>query len=113
MDIICLTSNNEGTPVSLIEAQAGNLPVLTTDVGGVRDVVKDGETGYIVPKNNVTLFSEKLLFLIENDKERVRLSKNGWDFVRNKFHYESLVSSMSDYYKLLLDKKRINFGQNS
>lgn len=106
MDIICLTSNNEGTPVSLIEAQAGNLPVLTTDVGGVRDVVKDGETGYIVPKNNVTLFSEKLLFLIENDEERVRLSKNGWNFVREKFHYKTLVKNVNEYYKYLLEKKK-------
>jgi glycosyltransferase involved in cell wall biosynthesis len=106
MDIICLTSNNEGTPVSLIEAQAGNLPVLTTDVGGVRDVVKDGETGYIVPKNNVTLFSEKLLFLIENDEERARLSKNGWDFVREKFHYTTLVNNVNEYYKFLLEKKK-------
>jgi len=106
MDVICLTSNNEGTPVSLIEAQAGNLPVLTTDVGGVRDVVKDGETGYIVPKNNVTLFSEKLLFLIENDEERVRLSKNGWDFVREKFHYKTLVNNVNEYYKFLLEKKK-------
>ncbi len=42
MDLICLTSNNEGTPVSLIEAQAANIPVITTDVGGVRDIVLDG-----------------------------------------------------------------------
>lgn len=106
MDIICLTSNNEGTPVSLIEAQAGNLAVVSTDVGGVRDIVKEGETGYIVPKNNVTLFSEKLLFLIENDEERVRLSKNGWGFVRDKFHYKTLVNNVNEYYKFLLEKKK-------
>jgi glycosyltransferase involved in cell wall biosynthesis len=106
MDIICLTSDNEGTPVSLIEAQAGNLAVVSTDVGGVRDIVKEGETGYIVPKNNVTLFSEKLLFLIENDEERVRLSKNGWGFVRDKFHYKTLVNNVNEYYKFLLEKKK-------
>ena len=106
MDIICLTSNNEGTPVSFIEAQAGNLAVVSTDVGGVRDIVKEGETGYIVPKNNVTLFSEKLLFLIENDEERVRLSKNGWGFVRDKFHYKTLVNNVNEYYKFLLEKKK-------
>lgn len=107
MDIICLTSNNEGTPVSLIEAQAGNLAVVSTDVGGVRDIVKEGETGYIVPKNNVTLFSEKLLFLIENDETRKRFSKNGWNFVREKFHYKTLVKNVNEYYKELLEKKKI------
>jgi len=105
MDIMCLTSDNEGTPVSLIEAQAGNLPVISTDVGGVRDILKDGVTGFVVPKNNVTLFSEKLLFLIENDDERLRLSQNGWEFVREKFHYKTLVNNMNEYYKFLLDKK--------
>jgi len=106
MDIICLTSNNEGTPVSLIEAQAGNLAVVSTDVGGVRDIVKEGETGYIVPKNNVNLFSEKLLFLIEDDETRKRFSENGWNFVREKFHYTTLVKNVNEY-KELLDKKKI------
>ena len=107
MDIICLTSNNEGTPVSLIEAQAGNLAVVSTDVGGVRDIIKDGETGYIVPKNNVNLFSDKLLVLIEDDEIRNRFSKNGWDFVREKFHYKTLVRNVDEYYKFLLEKKKI------
>jgi glycosyltransferase involved in cell wall biosynthesis len=107
MDIICLTSNNEGTPVSLIEAQAGNLAVVSSDVGGVRDIIKDGETGYIVPKNNVNLFSDKLLVLIEDDEIRNRFSKNGWDFVREKFHYKTLVRNVDEYYKFLLEKKKI------
>lgn len=106
MDILCLTSDNEGTPVSLIEAQAGNLPVVTTDVGGVRDIVLNGETGWIVPKNNVSEFSEKLLLLIEDDVERNRLSQNGWDFVREKFHYTTLISNMERFYKVLLDRKK-------
>lgn len=106
MDILCLTSDNEGTPVSLIEAQAGNLPVITTDVGGVRDVVLNGETGWIVSKNNVSEFSEKLLLLIEDENERNRLSQNGWEFVKEKFHYTTLVKNMEEYYKFLLNNKK-------
>lgn len=106
MDILCLTSDNEGTPVSLIEAQAGNLPVITTDVGGVRDVVLNGETGWIVSKNNVSEFSEKLLLLIEDESERNRLSQNGWEFVKEKFHYTTLVKNMEEYYKFLLNNKK-------
>lgn len=105
MDIMCLTSKNEGTPVSLIEAQAGNLPIVTTDVGGVRDIMKDKETGYIVQKNNVEQFAEKLLLLIEDNELRNKFSKNGWNFVRNKFHYKTLVKNMNEYYQDLLDKK--------
>ena len=106
MDIICLTSDNEGTPVSLIEAQAGGLPIVTTDVGGVKDILLDGQTGYVVPKNNVSLFSEKLLHLVEDEMLRKSFSEKGWDFVKNKFHYTTLVNNMDEYYQFLLNKKR-------
>lgn len=106
MDIICLTSDNEGTPVSLIEAQAGNLPIVTTDVGGVRDVVKDQMTAFVVPKNNRDAFAEKLLILIENDSVRETMSQFGWEFVRERFHYTALTKNMEEYYKSLLERKR-------
>lgn len=105
MDIICLTSNNEGTPVSLIEAQACNIPIVTTDVGGIRDIVKENETGYIVSKNNALLFAEKLLLLTESKKNRERMSQNGWSYVKSNFHYTRLVKDMEHYYKKLLLNK--------
>ena len=106
MDLICLTSDNEGTPVSLIEAQAGNIPIVTTDVGGVRDVVIDGETAFVIEKNNVEQFAEKLLLLIEDNSLRDKMSKSGWDFVSKKFHYTTLVKNMEAYYNELLEKKQ-------
>lgn len=106
MDIICLSSNNEGTPVSLIEAQAANIPVVTTDVGGVKDIVLDGETGFIVPKNNPTRYAEKVLLLVEDEKKRKKMSQNGWTFVQEKFHYTTLVKNVEDYYHELLNAKQ-------
>lgn len=108
MDIICLTSNNEGTPVSLIEAQACNIPVISTDVGGVKDIVNDNETGFIIPKNNLEKFAEKLLFLIEDEKTRKKMSQNGWSFVKDNFHYQRLVKDMESYYKKLMKSKNPN-----
>jgi glycosyltransferase involved in cell wall biosynthesis len=104
MDFICLTSNNEGTPVSLIEAQAANIPIITTDVGGVRDIVLEGETGFIVPKNDVTSLSDKMRLLIEDEKLRKKMSQNGWTFVEHKFHYTTLVKNMEEYYHSLIGK---------
>ena len=106
MDIICLTSKNEGTPVSLIEAQAGGIPVITTDVGGVRDIVLEGETGYIIPVNDRELYEEKLMDLIQNEKKREIMSQNGWNHVEEKFHYRTLVKNMEALYMQLLEKKR-------
>lgn len=106
MDIICLTSKNEGTPVSLIEAQAANIPVVTTDVGGVRDIVLDGDTGFIVPINDKEIYVEKLMELIESEKIREKMSQNGWTFVRDKFHYGTLVQNMEQLYRSLLEKNK-------
>tara|TARA_R110002072_G_scaffold282761_3_gene445965 strand:+ start:38529 stop:39746 length:1218 start_codon:yes stop_codon:yes gene_type:complete len=106
MDIICLTSKNEGTPVSLIEAQASGVALISTDVGGVRDIIVEEETGYVVPVNETELFSEKLLFLVENENKRQIMSQNGWKFVEEKFHYKTLVKNMTKLYDELIERKR-------
>jgi glycosyltransferase involved in cell wall biosynthesis len=90
--------------VSLIEAQACNVPVISTDVGGVRDIVLEGETGFIIQKGDLKGFSEKLGILIENDEIRKKMSQNGWNYVREKFHYLRLAKDMEAYYKELLEK---------
>ena len=105
MDVICLTSNNEGTPVSIIEAQASQVPVVSTNVGGVQNVMIDNETGYIVPKNNARIFADKLLVLIENEALRNEMGQKGWAFVKERFHFERLVKEMEHYYKELLTKE--------
>jgi glycosyltransferase involved in cell wall biosynthesis len=105
MDIICLTSKNEGTPVSLIEAQAAGIPVVTTDVGGVRDIIIESETGYVVPGHQQKLFIEKVLDLVENENKREKMSQNGWLHVEQKFHYLTLVRNMEKLYSRLLTEK--------
>ena len=106
MDLICLTSNNEGTPVSLIEAQACGVPVLTSDVGGVKDILHEGETGIIVPAGNTELFAEKLVHLINDEEIRKKMSQNGWNFVCDKFHYKRLVHDMENYYRQLIQNNK-------
>lgn len=105
IDVICLTSDNEGTPVSLIEAQACNVPIVSTEVGGVLDIVSQGETGFVVPKGDLQAFAEKLGLLIENEEIRKKMSQNGWNFVKDKFHYTRLAADMANYYRELLEKR--------
>jgi glycosyltransferase involved in cell wall biosynthesis len=104
MDIICLTSDNEGTPVSLIEAQASEVVVITTNVGGVKDIMLDQKSGFIVEKGDLKEYTEKLAFLIENDEIRKEMANVGWNFVCEKFHYERLAKDMELYYADLLSK---------
>lgn len=104
MDIIALTSRNEGTPMSIIEAEATGVAVISTDAGGVKDVMIDGETGYIIPQGNAALFIEKLTFLIKNKEIRDKMSQNGRIFVEDKFGYKVLIKNTSEYYTHLLNK---------
>ena len=102
MDIMCLTSKNEGTPVSLIEAQATGIPVVSTDVGGVKDIVKDGTAGFVINRDDIETYVEKLRLLVEDEELRKKYGTFGRQFVMNRYGYQRLVSDMDKYYKELL-----------
>jgi glycosyltransferase involved in cell wall biosynthesis len=106
LDVVALTSHNEGTPVSLIEAQAAARPVVSTNVGGVADVVKDDETGYIIEPGNVDSFAESLLHLVQQPHLREQFGVNGRKFVGGKYSYQRLVNDMSGYYNRLLEQEK-------
>ncbi|MBS1588543.1 MAG: glycosyltransferase [Bacteroidetes bacterium] len=106
LDIVALTSHNEGTPVSLIEAQASSRPVVSTHVGGVADMVMDGKCGFVTPPANAELFAEALLKLVQDEKLRSDFGAFGKDFVQSKFSYQRLVRDMSAYYHRLIDESK-------
>ncbi len=99
IDIAALTSKNEGTPVSLIEAQAANRPIVSTDVGGIADIVVEGRTALLSPANDQSAFDINLLSLIEDEELRNTLGKNGWELVKTRFHYSRLVNDMAALYR--------------
>jgi glycosyltransferase involved in cell wall biosynthesis len=105
LDIVCLTSLNEGTPVSLIEAQAANKPIVSTRVGGIADIVAEGETGLLADVQDTELYCDHLLRLVQNDELRKRLGENSWMHVMERFSYQRLVTDMSRLYCELLEKK--------
>ncbi len=108
LDIVALTSHNEGTPVSLIEAQAAARPVVSTAVGGVADVVEDGEAGFVTPAGDAAAFAEALLKLTEDAALRERFGAAGRSFVQERFSYQRLIRDMDAYYKELLAKAGMN-----
>ena len=106
LDIIALTSLNEGTPVSLIEAQAANKPIVSTRVGGIGDIVLENETALLSDINDSTSFQKNLLRLVDNDELRNGFNKKGADHVQRKFSVERLANDMSNLYFELLDKEK-------
>ena len=106
LDLVALTSFNEGTPVSLIEAQAAGKPIVSTETGGIRDIVLPDETAFLVPSGDLDGFAEKLKVLVENAEWREKFSANGWPFVKEKFHYTRLVEDFRELYEQLLVRNK-------
>lgn len=102
VDLVALTSFNEGTPVSLIEAQAADKAVVSTRVGGIENVVLEGRTGLLSPNNDIEKFAENLLRLVEDDDLRGRMARSGREHVRDRYHYTRLVSETANLYRSLL-----------
>ena len=106
LDIVCLTSFNEGTPVSLIEAQAANKPIVSTRVGGIADIVIDGETALLADVQDAEKFSDYLLQLVQDDTLRQKLGMNSHRHIMERFSYRRLMKDTSELYYELLDKRK-------
>lgn len=107
LDIVAMTSLNEGTPVSLIEAQAAGKPIVSTNVGGIENVIKQGITGLLSTSGEINSFSENLLKIINDESLRIRLSLIGWEHVKNKFHFTRLVEDTRQLYHKLLSQNSV------
>lgn len=97
LDVVALTSINEGTPVSLIEAMAGARPVVATDVGGVRDLVGP-DRGFVVKAQDSATFADKLRLLARDSALRKQMGLCGRDFVKNTFSKQRLIKDMETLY---------------
>ncbi|MGL5889295.1 MAG: glycosyltransferase [Bacteroidia bacterium] len=101
-DIVCLSSWNEGTPVSLIEAQAAGKPVVSTRVGGVENVVNENVTGFLSATGDAESFAGNLLRLVNEPSLRAAMGVSGRPHVEQRYHYTRLVNDMAALYRNLL-----------
>lgn len=104
LDIVALSSLNEGTPATLIEAQASGVAVVSTRVGGVEDSVAPGFHPFLTPSGDVEAFARSLSTLVKEANVRNRLVREGEAFVRTTFSYERLIKDMSALYRRLLSR---------
>mgnify|MGYP006264081177 FL=1 len=102
VDLVCLTSKNEGTPVSLIEAGCAGQPFISTDVGGVRDILLDSDQGMVTPKGDRNAFQKSLFSWVKESKPGSVLNHALRKQIAQRFSYKQLCSTMSKVYKQLL-----------
>lgn len=103
-DLVALSSLNEGTPVSLIEAGACARAVVATDVGGVAYVVDHGTTGLLCPPGEPEALAESIKTLLSDRDRRVRMGEAGRERARALFHKDRLLSDIHDLYAGLVGK---------
>lgn len=102
-DIFTLPSLSEGMPLSIMEAMASGLPVVSTDVGGASELVVDGETGFLVPSGSPGLLAEKIKTLINDKNLRQEMGKKGQRRVKDNFDLKTMVGKTEALYKGLIE----------
>ncbi len=101
-DALVLPSANEGTPVSAIEALAAGRPVVATRVGGVPDVVRDGEDGFLVEPGATDDLAERLAWLAGDAELRERMGAAGRERVLPRYAVDRLIDDVDRLYRSLL-----------
>jgi glycosyltransferase involved in cell wall biosynthesis len=98
VSIACLPSYREGLPKSLLEAAACGLPIVTTDVPGCREVVRQGENGLLVPVKSTVELADALQALIENQELREKMGIRGREIALNEFAEKKVVDQTMAVY---------------
>jgi glycosyltransferase involved in cell wall biosynthesis len=97
--IVCLPSYREGLPKVLIEAASCGLPIVSTDVPGCREIVRDDYNGILVPKGDFFSLSNALLRLIEDPDLRAKMGKRSRELVLDKFSSKHIIAKTLNIYK--------------
>jgi len=101
-DIKVIASVTEGFPFALVEAMAMRRAIVATDVGGPKEILKDGETGLLVPAKDSRMLAHKIIYLLENDQELERLARNAKKESK-KYDIYLYVRKLEREYKDLLN----------
>jgi glycosyltransferase involved in cell wall biosynthesis len=103
VDIVILTSDNEGMPIALIQAGMAGLPVVTTNVGSVSEIVINDKTGFVVQKS-VQEISKAIQILAQNRNLRIRMGLSAREYVNTEFSVQKLVDNHENLYSELFFK---------
>jgi len=106
-DVCVLSSRAEGFSNSILEYMAAGRPVVATDVGGAREAVLEGETGYLVPSGDYGLMAERIISLLNEPSRAAEMGKSGRRLTEQKFSCEAQLKKTEALYEKLLSGKRV------
>jgi glycosyltransferase involved in cell wall biosynthesis len=102
MDIFCVPSLQEGFGLVAVEAMFHHLPVIATKVGGLKDIIIDGQTGYLINPNSPSELALKLKLLVQNPALRKELGLNGYQRAKSNYATDQYVDNLESLYSRLL-----------
>jgi glycosyltransferase involved in cell wall biosynthesis len=106
IDVYALISGIDMSPLTLQEAQLMEKPVIATNVGGIPELMKDGETGFLIEKNNSNELFEKLSMLLNNLENTNEMGVKGKEFIKNNFNWDKICNDFLNHLK------KHNIGDN-
>jgi glycosyltransferase involved in cell wall biosynthesis len=102
--ILILPSFYEGFPLTVLEAQVCETPVIATPVGGIPEIIKNNQTGILIPRNNPICLAEAVQYLLENEDVRYKMGQIGREHVIKEYSLHSTVKKLITIYKQITQK---------
>ncbi len=103
LDLLVHPASMEGLGVSLMQACAARVPVVATGVGGIPEVIRDGDNGFLVPVGDMDMFVKKVLILLNEPQLRKKMGMKGLEIVKKHFSVESMVNSYISLYSSIVN----------
>ncbi|MEM0489273.1 MAG: glycosyltransferase family 4 protein, partial [Candidatus Bathyarchaeia archaeon] len=101
-DIFVFPSIYENMPFAVLEALASGLPVITTKVGGIPEIIDDGENGFLIEPFNARKLAERLLYLVENPTVAYEMGAAGRKTVEERFNWNKIIKQITAVYREVL-----------
>jgi len=101
-DIYILPSYNEGLPLSVLEAISRGIPVISTNIGGIPEAVKNEVNGFLIEPGDYNLLADKILLLANNKLLRDQMGAEGYKIAKDKFDVNIIINKLMTFYKELL-----------
>ena len=102
IDCIVIPSLREGLPYVLLEAMANKIPVVASRVGDIPRLIRHGETGYLVPPENVDELQKHMTMVLESPDLSTKLAESGYRLVREGFSATRMVNEVEEVYESLM-----------
>lgn len=103
-DVLVLTSLWEGLPIAVLEAMASSKPVISTDTGGVTELIRDQDTGFLVKPRDVNAMAEKLVVLLRDSRLRQIIGQKAKDSLGSDFSVDNTLNNTQELYVSLIGR---------